>query len=127
MTTENKKRPEWVRKKISEGKKGIPASEYSKRRASETHKGKIVSEETKAKQSAAHKGKKVSPEAKAKSAASRRKPVKCLNTKTGEVIYFPSVKEVAEFLNLKQVEYARYKCRENGVLKDWQLSYENKN
>lgn len=108
MITESKKRPEWVRKKISESKKGIPASEYSKKRASETHKGKITSPETKAKQSAA-----------------KKKPVRCENYETGELLIFPSVYECSRFLGYKP-ETLRYKCRAEGTINGWRLSYDSK-
>lgn len=104
MPNKGYKRPEWVRKKISESKKGIPASERTKQRASETHKGKTVSAETRAKMSAA-----------------KTNPVVCTNIETNEVKYFDSLSECAAFFGLDK-QWVGVKCRQNGVLRGWRIS-----
>lgn len=104
-----KKRPEEVKRKISESMKGKVVPEERRRRISETEKGKVVSAETRAKQSEAAK-----------------KPVRCINTTTGEVIHFKAVTECAEFLKV-QPDYIRTKCRKKGIIRGWHLNYENKN
>lgn len=107
--TKGKPRPEEVRRKISEGKKGKPASEYARRRASETHKGKVISDYQKRRIS-----------------EKTSKPVECINTKTGEVLKFSSIRKCAEHFNW-DYNYTGFRCRNNKEYQGWLVKFINKN
>lgn len=109
MPDKEYKRPEWVRRKISESKKGIPASDYAKQRASETHKGKVTSEETKQKMREAAKHRPRNPS----------QPVKVTNTQTGEVFFYSSQKEAASAINGSMNSMSYILDKQHGKYKHW--------